>query len=49
MECVVRLWWEATSGSLQKLPFLGPTVIRVPVMVTWPLGQNEAQVLVVQD
>ena len=49
MECVVRLRWEATPGSLQKLPFLGPVVIKVPVMVTWPLDQNEIQVLVVQD
>lgn len=29
MECVVRLGWKASPRSPWKLPFLGPTVIKV--------------------
>ena len=31
MECVVRLGWKASPRSPWKLPFLGPTVIKVLV------------------
>ena len=31
MECVLRLGWKANPRSPWKLPFLGPTVIKVLV------------------
>lgn len=31
MECVLRLGWKAKPSSPWKLPFLGPTVIKVLV------------------